>query len=242
MARAADGGHRVVIVCATRGEAGEIADPTLATPETLAAVREGELRSAAAALGVQEVRFLGYRDSGMAGTDDNRDARAFVNAEPETVVARLVGEIRDVRPDVVVTFDPGGVYGHPDHVAMCDRVTRAVDAAAEAGGTGAPHRVTRLYYIVVPKSLMRLFREVADASGAQWGASVDLDGAPEDSEVTARIDVTPWLDRKKAAVAAHATQQGTLDGMSEDYRDRMFSTEWFMIARGEPGEEIVAGL
>ena len=242
MARAAEEGHRVVIVCATRGEVGEIADPTLATPQTLGAVREGELRSAAAALGVQDVRFLGYRDSGMAGTDENRDPRAFVNAEPETVVAQLVGAIRDVRPDVVVTFDPGGVYGHPDHVAMCDRVTRAVDAAAEAGGTGAPHQVARLYYIAVPKSLMRLFREVAEASGAQWGAAVDLDAAPEDADVTARIDVSPWLERKKAAVRAHATQQGTLNGMSEEFRDRMYSTEWFMIARGEAGTEIVAGL
>lgn len=242
MARAAEEGHRVVVVCATRGEVGEIADPTLATPETLGAVREGELRSAAAALGVQDVRFLGYRDSGMAGTDENRDPRALVNADPDRVVAQLVGVIREVRPEVVVTFDPGGVYGHPDHVAMCDRVTRAVDAAAEPGGAGAPHQVTRLYYIAVPKSLTRLFREVAEASGAQWGAAVDLEAAPEDADVTARIDVSPWLERKKAAVRAHATQQGTLDGMSEEFRERMYSTEWFMIARGEPGAEIVAGL
>jgi N-acetyl-1-D-myo-inositol-2-amino-2-deoxy-alpha-D-glucopyranoside deacetylase len=242
MARAAEEGHRVVIVCATRGEVGEIADPTLATPETLGAVREGELRTAAAALGVQDVRFMGYRDSGMAGTPENQDPRAFVNADATSVVGHLVALIRDVRPDVVVTFDPGGVYGHPDHVAMCDRVTSAVDAAAQPGGAGAPHQVARLYYIAVPKSVMRLFREVAEAAGAQWGAGVDLDAAPEDSEVTARIDVTPWLERKKAAVRAHATQQGTLSGMSEEFRERMYATEWFMIARGRSGAEILAGL
>lgn len=242
MARAVDEGHRVVIVCATRGEVGEIADPSLATPETLGAVREAELRTAAAALGVQDVRFLGYRDSGMAGTPENKDPRAFVNADATPVIGQLVAGIRDIRPDVVVTFDPGGVYGHPDHVMMCDRVTAAVDIAAEPGGTGVPHQVARLYYIAVPKSVMRLFREVAEAAGAQWGAAVDLDAAPEDSEVTARVDVTPWLGRKKAAVKAHATQQGTLNGMSEEFRDRMYATEWFMIARGDPGAEIVAGL
>ena len=242
MARAADEGHRVVVVCATRGEAGEIADPSLATPETLGAVREAELRAAARALGVSDVRFLGHRDSGMAGTPENGHPRALVNADRATVVAQLVGQIRQVRPDVVVTFEPGGIYGHPDHMTISERATAAVDAAGLAGGEGKPHRVERLYYIAVPKSVARMFREFAESSGAQWGASLDIEAAPDDSEITARVDVSAWIDRKRAAVSAHATQQGTLQGMPEDFRDRMFATEWFMIARGEAGEAILAGL
>lgn len=242
MARAVEEGHRVVIVCATRGEVGEIADPALATPETLGAVREAELRSAARALGVGDVRVLGHRDSGMAGTPENEHPQALLNADPETVVGQLVREIRDVRPDVVVTFEPGGIYGHPDHMVISQRVTAAVERAAAGDGDGTPHRVARLYYIAVPRSVVRMFKDFAEQSGAQWGAGMDVDAAPDDSEITARVDVTPWIERKKAAVLAHATQEGTVKGMPDDFRDRMFATEWFMLARGSRDGEMLAGL
>src|ERR671932_2725290 len=105
LARYAAEGVAVALVCATRGEVGEIADPALATPETLGDVREAELRCAARALGVGELLFLGYRDSGMAGTPTNEDPRALARAPAEEVVARLVGIIRRLRPQVLVTFD-----------------------------------------------------------------------------------------------------------------------------------------
>lgn len=247
MARAVDEGHRVVIVCATRGEVGEIADPALATPETLGQVRERELRSAAGALGVTDVRFLGHRDSGMAGTTDNAHPAALVNADPEVVVGQLVAIVRDVRPDVVVTFEPGGIYGHPDHVTISERVTAAVEAAPDVArwpGTGAPYRVPRLYYVALPKSVLRRFQAEAREAGVQWGLAdaMQIEKAVEDSEIDAALDVTPWIARKKAAVAAHATQLGTVQKMPEGFTDRMFSHEWFVLARGERDGELLAGL
>lgn len=247
MARAVDEGHRVVIVCATRGEVGEIADPSLATPETLGEVRERELRAAARALGVEDVRFLGFRDSGMAGTPENADPRALVNAPPEDVTAGLVAAIRDARPDVVVTFEPGGIYGHPDHVTISERATSAVEVAADPArwpGAGAPHRVARLYYVAIPRSVLRRFRSEAEKAGIQWGLAdaMQVEQAVDDADIDAALDVTPWIERKRAAVAAHATQLGTMAKMPEGFVDRMFSHEWFVLARGERDGELLAGL
>ncbi len=247
MARAVDEGHRVVIVCATRGEVGEIADPSLATPETLGEVRERELRSAAKALGVTDVRFLGFRDSGMAGTPENNDPRALINAEPSDVIARLVRIVREVRPDVIVTFEPGGIYGHPDHVTISERATAAADAAADGSrwpDAGAPHRVARLYYVALPRSVLRSFRSEAAKAGVQWGLAdaIQIEQAVPDERIDAALDVTPWIERKKAAVAAHATQLGTMQKMPEGFTERMFSREWFVLARGERDGELLAGL
>jgi len=247
MARAVEEGHRVVIVCATRGEVGEIADPRLATPETLGAVREGELRAAAGALGVTDVRFLDHRDSGMAGTPENADPRALVNAEPDRVVRELVAIVRDVRPDVVATFEPGGIYGHPDHVTISRRATAAVEQASDAGRwpeAGAPHRVARLYYVAMPKSALRRFKDAARATGVGWGLAeaMDPDQGVDDDAIDAAVDVTPWIERKKAAVAAHATQLGTIDRMPEEFRQKMYEREWFVLARGDRDGELLAGL
>jgi LmbE family N-acetylglucosaminyl deacetylase len=247
MARAVDEGHRVVIVCATRGEAGEIADPTLATPATLGAVRERELRDAARALGVSDVRFLGFRDSGMAGTPENAHPDALVNAPADEVVRRLVREIRDARPDVLVTFEPGGIYGHPDHMAISRHATAAADAAADPArwpAAGEPHRVARVYHVAVPRSALVAWRDLAASQGVQWGFGDPalIEKAFTDEEIDAAVDVSPWLERKKAAVAAHATQLGTVEKMPEDFREKLYSREWFVLARGERDGELLAGL
>src|SRR5687767_1476631 len=101
----ADRGVKTILVCATRGEVGEISDPALATPETLAEVREQELRCAASTLGVSELIFLDYRDSGMDGTPPNQDPRAFIQANPEEAIEKLVRLIRREQPQVVLTFE-----------------------------------------------------------------------------------------------------------------------------------------
>src|SRR2546421_4291924 len=106
------------LVCATRGEVGEIADPALATRENLGQVREEEMRAAAEALGVHNLWFLDYRDSGMAGTPENADPHAFAQINAAEVVGKLVKIIREFRPQVIVTFDESGASGHPAHIAI----------------------------------------------------------------------------------------------------------------------------
>src|SRR5262249_45700399 len=104
------------LICATRGEVGDILDSLLATPDTLGQVREAEMRSATEMLHVDHLWFLGYRDSGKAGTLYNQDPHALIRARAAKVIGELVAIIRQFRPQVIVTFDETGGYGHPDHV------------------------------------------------------------------------------------------------------------------------------
>jgi len=207
-------GVRVDLVCATRGEAGEIADPALATHETLGAVRESELRCAAGMLGINEVIFLGYRDSGMAGTPENADPRAFVNISAEEVVSRLVGIIRRLRPQVVITFEPEGGYGHPDHKAIHRHTVAAFHAAADASAfpeQGPAWQAARLYYTAIPRSFFRQIRERMEAMGIDT-SDFFRPGQPErgwpDEEVHCTVDVSAEVQAKWAALECHRTQFG----------------------------------
>src|SRR5258708_8318379 len=119
------------LVCATRGEVGEIADPALATPENLDQVREGEMRAAAEVLGVQNLWFLGYRDSGMAGTADNQDTHTVMQRTIATWEGEVEGANQHRHPHVMLTFDETGAYGHPDHIAIYRHTTSAFYAAAD---------------------------------------------------------------------------------------------------------------
>jgi N-acetyl-1-D-myo-inositol-2-amino-2-deoxy-alpha-D-glucopyranoside deacetylase len=229
LARAILLGWQVTAICATRGEVGEIAPGTGATPQTLGAVREQELRAAGAALGVTDVRFLGYRDSGMDGTPENRDPRAYVNAPEDEVVAKLVAMFREDPPAVVFTFDESGVYGHPDHKTMHRHATAAFDRAAAPGA--------RLLYTALPKSVAKTFSEQLRAAGVESGLPGDF-GVP-DEEVDIRADVSAFAEAKGKAVAAHATQiQEWQTHLSEEQRTRMLATEYFHVARGsKPGDD-----
>ena len=131
LALLAAAGSAVTLVCATNGDVGEISDPALATPETLGQVRQQELRAAMAVTGVPDVRFLGYRDSGMQGTDDNNNPSSLYQASAGEVVGALVDIMREVRPNVVITHDPSGGYGHPDHITVHHRVTQAFQASGD---------------------------------------------------------------------------------------------------------------
>jgi LmbE family N-acetylglucosaminyl deacetylase len=162
----ADPDVRVVLVCATRGEAGEISNPDLATPERLGEVREQELRCACRTLGVDELYLLGYRDSGMAGSDQNLDPRSLAMANFDEAVGKIVDVIRRERPNVVVTFDVLGGYGHPDHIAVHYMAKAAFSAAgddckyADQLKEGlAPHQPAKLYYTAIPR---RFFYDIVD--------------------------------------------------------------------------------
>ncbi len=240
-------GVRVVLVCATRGEVGEIADPALATPETLAEVREQELRCAARELGIAKVIFLDYRDSGMAGTPANAHPQALVNAPAADVVSRLVGIIRRERPDVVVTFEPHGGYGHPDHIAIHHHTVAAFHAAADAHefeDLGAPWQARRLFYTAVPR---RMFREVREFLKARGIDTRNLDtllasgmGWPDEA-INVVVDVSDSVDAKWRAIHCHRTQLGPDNffiRLPEEMRRTVFAREYFALAWPAVGDDV----
>ena len=239
---AADGTH-VTLVCATRGEVGEIADPDLATPDTLARVRETELRCAAQILGVDEVIFLGYRDSGMAGTPENDDSRAFVNIPDDEVIPRLVGIMRRLRPHVVVTFEPNGGYGHPDHIAVHRHTVAAFHASGDPAhypDQGVVWQPERLFYAAIPRSFFHEMRDRLDAMGVDTSEFARFEeagvGWPDD-QIHVALDVTDTIEAKWAALECHRTQFGPNNlfrRLPEAEVKRMISREHFALAWPEP--------
>jgi mycothiol S-conjugate amidase len=235
-------GVRAGLICATRGEMGEIADPALATPETLGAVRERELRDAAAILGVEPVWFLDYRDSGMAGTAGNDDPRAFMNADGDKVVGRLVRIIREFKPQALVTFDATGGYGHPDHIAIHRWATEAFAAAGdparypEAGPAWQPDR---LFYGSIPRSALRRMVKLFTESGLEsafTGMDPEQMGMP-DEDVTNVADVSAYVDLKMDSLRRHATQlpaNSPFARLPVEATRKMRGTEHFMLAAGTP--------
>lgn len=223
--RCARAGVPVTLVCATRGEVGEIANPALATPETLGAVREAELRAACAILGVADVRFLGFRDSGVAGAPTNAHSEAFCAAPADLVVPRLVAILTEIRPSLVLTWDPA--EGHPDHQAAGRHTTAACDAVAATQPAQAP---AALYYAVRPPHVGAALR--AALRGAEASPPPDPP-TPLDPAVVA-VDVMAELPVKKAARAAHRTQLTPTSWVHLQAPDleRPFSgTEYFRRAR-----------
>jgi LmbE family N-acetylglucosaminyl deacetylase len=243
LSRYAASGVQVGLICATRGEVGEISDPSFATPETLGEVRESELRCAAETMGVRELIFLNYRDSGMVGTPENQDPRAFINAPADEVVCYLVSAIRRIRPDVVVTFEPNGGYGHPDHIAIHKHTLSAfhlaADGAYSTGGAGEqPWQAARLFYTAIPRSFFEQMRAQLEAAGEdmQQFANFEERGWPDD-QVTVTLDVSATVDDKWQALNCHRTQFGPKNlfrRMPEPIVKQMMSREFFAMAWPEP--------
>ena len=254
LALAAEHGARVRVLCATNGdEGGEGADGDHAMdPE----IRLSELRAACLALGIEAPVFLGYSDSGMEGWGAKPGSLAL--ADPEEAIGRIVAEIQLFRPSVVITFDPGGIYGHPDHMAISALASEAFRrAAAEPGGPLA------LYHTAIRRSFVpemgRLMAEAAQASGETEGAptrepSADdltqrrkfMELARPDEDFTTHVDVRAMVGRKIAALAAHASQTRGMgvEGGSPAMADRMLGDEWFIRVApppvaGEPIETMV---
>ena len=234
------------LVCATRGEVGEISDPALATPENLGKVREQEMRAAAAVLNVSHIWFLDYRDSGMVGTAENDDPRAFARANPAEAVGKLVAIIRQFRPQVMVTFDETGGYGHPDHIAIYRHTTSAFYAAADAvqyPELGAAHAVSKLYYSSFPRSALKAMGEWMKTQNYQ-GSFSNLDpdklGMP-DEQINVRLDVEPWLETKARSWAMHRTQMDPNNVMAkipEELQRKWRGFECFHLAATRVGPDI----
>ncbi len=244
MARFIAGGAKVTLLCGTRGEVGEISDPSLGTPDTLGYVRELELRAAMAQLHLWDVRFLPYRDSGMAGWEINNDPRCLHAQDPETVVAKIVEIIRDVRPHVVFTWDPTGGYGHPDHIAMHKHTVAAFDSAGDGEkypGTGAPWQPTRLYWGArTMKRFASMWYEMEQKGLLAEPIDEDRRKRFDDAMLlpdppTSLIHDCPDLAHmKRAAASMHRSQFGEssmMNRMPEEMAQRFYGEERFYQAR-----------
>jgi LmbE family N-acetylglucosaminyl deacetylase len=238
MAALADSGHRVVLVVATGGELGEVPGD-LAPGESLADRRRGELERSAAVLGVARIAWLGHHDSGMAGWAENDAAGAFAGVPVEAAAAPLAALLRAEGAGVLVTYDEYGNYGHPDHV-QAHRVGRA---AAALAGTPVLYEAT-----VNRDHLQRGMQQLVEAGlvtlpgqddrrpdGEAAVDGPDAIGVPE-ALLTTAIDVAPWVARKRAALACHASQVtdvGFFLSLPEPHFTEAFGREWF-IRVGEP--------
>jgi len=230
MARAKAEGHRVVLVLATRGELGEFAQEALAPGESLTERRVAELHAAAEVLGVDRVEFLGYHDSGMAGEDTNDHDGSFARADVDEAAARLARVLRDEHADVLTIYDDHGGYGHPDHV----QVHRVGVRAAELAGTKRVYEST-MNRDHIQRLMAQRINEMADVPDAPDAASMDDFGSPE-SVITTSVDVRDYVDQKRDAMAAHASQipaDSFFLSLPPDAFREAFGTEWF-IRRDAP--------
>lgn len=256
LARTADTGHRPVVVTCTAGEEGENLAGIDLGGVPLVDHRRRELAAALDVLGVGTRHQLAYRDSGMAGTPSNEHPEAFCRADVHEAAGRLAGILRLERPDVVVSDDAKGTYGHPDHVRAHEVTVAACAMAADprARVEGEPFDVPKRYVHTISRSrLLRLHEALVSASLPSPFEGGEVTFGAEDAEVTARVDVRPWLGRKRAAMAAHASQIGPDSfflNIPADSLDDLFGVEEFVLMRGhrpegegsEPEDDLFSGL
>ncbi|GAA0944657.1 PIG-L family deacetylase [Nonomuraea longicatena] len=248
LARYADEGIRTVLVTCTNGEQGD--GPGGVKPggeghDTAAVARQrlDELRESAGHLGIDHVELLGYQDSGMDGWEANHDPAAFANVPVETAATRLAELIERYRPQVVVTYDENGGYGHPDHI----QAHRIAVAATES--TGIPDK---LYYTAMPREAMRKMFEQMQAAGVDFGDDFEPgdDFGTPDELVTTTVDVSETVGRKMKALRAHASQGDSIFvlQMPEEVANAAFSHEAFVrvvnkvASAPEREDDLFAGL
>ena len=209
----------VYLVTATRGEAGQIATPALANPANLPAVRERELRCACQVYGIHPPRFLDYVDGQLPMVHQGQ------------AVGKLVRLIRELRPQVLITFGPDGIYGHYDHIAVHRWATIAVDLAADAdcfpdAGACQPHQVDKVYFVTLAQE------QVATMAEGDWPSAVMMDGVPflfvgrGPDEITTAIDVSAYAAAKLSGIRCHATQVDPHSPFAET-PDEVTRQDWF---------------
>lgn len=219
----AEAGLESTYVLGTRGEAGEILVPGLANRQNLGQVREQELRAALKILGVNDVRFLGFRDSGMAGTPDNEHPRAYINQDVDSVASTVADIIVEKRPTVMLTYGPDGIYGHPDHI-MSHKV--GWKAVFEAGKRGWQTPV--LYFSAASRERIKRMALIPNGPFAKTPPEIlETFGTPTD-QITTWMDISAYRERKLAALRAHRTQvgdDGPFANLSEEDRQMWLSIE-----------------
>ena len=235
------------LVCATRGEVGDIADSVLATPDNLGQVREDEMRTAAETLHVDQLWFLGYRDSGVAGTPNNQDTRALMKARAAKVIGELVAIIRQFRPQVIVTFDESSSYKHPDRLAVYKYATGAFHSAADGvqyPEFGSAHATSKLYYAAFARRQVLMMTEwLQDQAyeGFVWDLDVEKMSFVE-NQIDVILDVEAWQGIKAEAAGKHRTQMHTnrpFALLPHDLQKRWRSTEYFRLATSRVGPDKV---
>jgi len=211
-------GVAVHLICATRGEAGEVEPDYLEGYRSIAERRVEELRCAAGILGLAGVHFLDYRDSGMSGSPDNLHPRALVAAPLEEVAAKIAHHIRRLRPQVVITFDPIGGYKHPDHIAIHNATVMAFHLASDKNFADelSVYTPLKLYYHIFPKNWLKLAvfgLSILGKDPHRMGKNRDIDLVDlvkaGDFPVNARINCRQVIKKKEAASDCHSSQ---LDG------------------------------
>lgn len=244
MALAAAAGHEVVLVVATRGEQGEPVPGVLAPGEPLWERRVAETHASAALLGVSEVVFLGYEDSGMMGEPTNDNPACFWQADPDEAADRLAAVLDSVGADVLTCYDAHGGYGHPDHIQV-HRVGHLAARRVGLGGGSASSLFESTMNRTRMTELMAAAAELlegddpggeghestgAEATAAEVAGEPDF-GTPEEG-ITHAVDVTTVLDAKRAAMAAHASQVAADSfflTLPDDAFAAAFGTEWYIL-------------
>ncbi len=236
MAKAVGEGHRVVLVVATRGERGEVPPGLLAPGEALAERRTRETLAAARVLGVARVEFLGFVDSGMAGTPGNEASGSFWRTDVEEAAGRLAALLDEEGADVLTVYDENGGYGHPDHI----QVHRVGVRAAELAGT------PRVYEVTLDRDhFMGLMADLGPAGVRE--DEVARIGSPR-SVITTTVDVRAHLDHKRRAMAAHASQIAETSfflNLPPEVFTAVWGQEWFIRRGAAPGtreDGLFAGL
>jgi N-acetyl-1-D-myo-inositol-2-amino-2-deoxy-alpha-D-glucopyranoside deacetylase len=250
MAKYAAEGALVTLVTCTLGEGGEVIPPASRhlAGAALGEHRVGELTAAMGELGVDDFRFLGgagrYQDSGMMGTSDNDNPSCFWQADVDEAAGQLVEVIRETRPQVLVTYDPDGGYGHPDHIQAHRVAMRAAELAADAGQPIAKVYWNRVPRTVVEEGFARLRDALPDLPFGKTAAVDDVPGVVDDERITTAIDGTAYATAKTAAMRAHATQIEVAPDapyfvLSNELAQPVFTTEYYELVHssvdGEPG-------
>ena len=250
MAMYAKSGVGVTLVTCTRGEEGEVLVPDLAhlassQTDGLGKHRETELANAMSELGVIDHRFLGapdkkWRDSGMMGTEPNNRSDVFWQADLDEAAGYLVKIIREVKPQVLVTYDEMGGYGHPDHIQAHRVAMRGAELAADANfGTGEPWEISKIYWNTMPKSVIAEGMAKMKEIGSDFFGAENVDDLPfakPDELVTTLIDGTKYIDEKMAAMKAHPTQielDGPFFALSNSLGNEVWGHEYYTLVKGE---------
>jgi N-acetyl-1-D-myo-inositol-2-amino-2-deoxy-alpha-D-glucopyranoside deacetylase len=244
MAKYAASGAQVTLVTCTRGEEGEVLVTELANlasdkDDKLGEHREVELKDAMAQLGINDFRFLGapnkkWRDSGMMGTPQNERGNVFWQADLDEASQELVKIILEIKPQVLITYDEFGGYGHPDHIKAHQVAMRATELAAEQGW-----QVSKIYWNTIPRSVIQMGIEKMKEVGSDFFGAQSVDDLPfakPDELATTVVNAPEYVPQKLAAMKAHATQiseDGPFFALSKNLGLSVWGDEYYTLVKGE---------